>query len=80
MYLGVSSTVATVDFKPQEIFRADDARADSPGPWRLSYKRSDEKKRQKRPSKSKASVMNDVRLLKLLEQPYLTNLGVCSDF
>lgn len=57
--LGVSSTVATVDFKPQEIFRADDARADSPGPWRLSYKRSDEKKRQKRPSKSKASVMND---------------------
>ena len=63
--LGVSSTVATVEFRPKEIFRADDARADTPSPWRLSYKRSDEKKRQSHPPKSKAPVMNDVRYLRL---------------
>lgn len=57
--LGVSGTVATVIFQPAEIFRADDARADTPGQWRLSYKRSDEKKRRSNPSKSKAPVMND---------------------
>ena len=57
--LGVSSTVATVEFSPTEIFRVDDARADTPGQWRLSYKRSDEKKRQTNPSKSRAFVMND---------------------
>ena len=65
MYRGVSSTVPTVEFLPTEIFRADDARADSPGQWRLSYKRSDEKKRQTNPSTSKAPVMNDVRLPEL---------------
>ena len=60
MYSGVSSTLPTVQFQPREIFRADDARADTPAQWRLSYKRSDEKKRQSNPSKSKAAVMNDV--------------------
>lgn len=78
-YLGVSSTVATVQFKPKEIFRADDARADAPAQWRLSYKRSDEKKRQSNPSKSKAPIMNDVGFLKLWKQLHLTNLGLCSD-
>lgn len=80
MYQGVSSTVATVEFSPMEIFRADDARADTPGQWRLSYRRSDEKKRQRNPSRSKAPVMNDVRLVKLQEQRHLTTLGLCSDF
>lgn len=77
--LGVSSTVATVQFKPKEIFRADDARADAPAQWRLSYKRSDEKKRQSNPSKSKAPVMNDVGFLKLWRRRHLTILGLCSD-
>ena len=65
MCLGVSSTVATIGFLPREIFRADDARADTPGPWRLSYKRSDKKKTINNRSDSKAPVMNDVRLLDL---------------
>lgn len=80
MNLGVSSTVATVKFQPAEIFRADDARADTPGQWRLSYKRSDEKKRRSNPSKSKAPVMNDVRIPQLQKQRYLTTLGLRSDF
>ena len=65
MCLGVSSTVPTIKFLPSEIFRADDARADAPGPWRLSYKRSDKKKTINSRSSSNAPVMNDVRLLEL---------------
>lgn len=58
----MSSTIATVEFRPSEIFRADDARADAPpAPWHLSYSRSDEKKRQENPAKSEAPTMNDVR-------------------
>ncbi len=57
-----------MEFLPAEIFRADDARADSLRQWRLNLKRSDEKKGQKNPSKSEAPVMNDVRLLKLHKQ------------
>ena len=57
--LGVSSTVPTVEFAPSEIFRADDARADTPSRRRLDFNRSDEKKRQIKPSESKSPVMND---------------------
>ena len=63
MFLGVSSTVATIQFLPSEIFRADDARADAPSPWRLSYQRSHKKKTINSRSNSDAPVMNDVRLL-----------------
>ena len=67
MCLGVSSTIATIRFFPSEIFRADDARADAPGPWRLSYQRSDKKKTKTvdNRSNSKVPVMNDVRFLEL---------------
>ena len=58
--LGVSSTTPSVVFKPDEIFRADDARADSPCQRRLNRKRSDEKKTQTKKSKSKSPVTNDV--------------------
>lgn len=63
MCLGVSSTVATVIFSPEEIFRADDARADTARQWHLSHQRSSEKKTQRNSSKSKAPVMNDVGFL-----------------
>ena len=79
MWLGVSNTIATVEFSPREIFRADDARADTPGQWRLSYKRSDEKKRLKNPSESQAPIMNDVRLLKFQKERHLIIQGLCSD-
>ena len=65
MCSGVSSTVATIKFLPSEIFRADDARADAPGPWRLSYQRSDKKKTTNSRSNSDAPVMNDVSILEL---------------
>ena len=65
MCLGVSSTVATINFLPGEIFRADDARADAPAAWRLSYQRSDKKKTMNSRSNSDAPVMNDVRFLEL---------------
>ena len=80
MCLGVSSTVATIKFLPKEIFRADDARADAPGPWRLSYQRSDKKKTTNTRSNSDAPVMNDVRLLDLQKRRHLITAGLCSDF
>lgn len=56
----MSDTFPTVEFKPREIIRCDDARADFPKVWRLNITRSDEKKTHSHASASQASVMNDV--------------------
>ena len=59
--LGVSSTRATVEFKPHEIIRSDDAFANCPAVRRLHIKRSEEKKMGKNNKpKSDSTVMNDV--------------------
>lgn len=57
--LGLTSTSATIEFKPSEIIRSDDARADCPALRRLDVKRSEEKKTHIKPSTSKAPIMND---------------------
>lgn len=58
--LAVSSTKPSIQFRPGEIVRCDDAYADSPGQRRLDLKRSDEKKSHLNPVKSKdRTVMND---------------------
>ncbi|KAL9602543.1 MAG: hypothetical protein Q9179_002494 [Wetmoreana sp. 5 TL-2023] len=57
--IGVSPTAATIQFRPVQIIRSDDARADAPGVRRLRRERSDEKKTQRKPVKSDAAVMND---------------------
>lgn len=68
--LGLSSTTPTVEFRPSEIFRSDDARADCPEQRRLNYRRSEELKTQRNPSNSKAPVMNDVSLYVPLRRFY----------
>ncbi|KAL9101734.1 MAG: hypothetical protein Q9163_003032 [Psora crenata] len=57
--LGLSSTVPTIEFRPEEIIRSDDARSDSPMERRLSTDRSLEKKRGGNVSASVAPIMND---------------------
>lgn len=57
--LGVSNTTPTIDFKPREIIRSDDAYADIPCERRISLSRSDEKKRHHKPPVAKGPVMND---------------------
>ena len=57
--LGLTSTWSTVEFKPSEIIRSDDARADDPSTRRLNPERSEEKKAGSKESTSKAPVMND---------------------
>ncbi|KAL8737270.1 MAG: hypothetical protein Q9181_001856, partial [Wetmoreana brouardii] len=57
--IGVSPTAATIQFRPVQIIRSDDARANAPGVRRLRCERSDEKKTQRNPVKSDAAVMND---------------------
>ena len=57
--LGLTSTWPAVEFKPEEIIRSDDARADDPKERRLDQQRSDEKKAGSEPALSKAPIMND---------------------
>ena len=62
--LGVSSTKPTIQFKPSQIIRCDDAFAHDPQPRHLSLQRSDDKKRHLNLSPTpvppeKSKVMND---------------------
>ena len=57
--LCVSPTTPTVQFRPSEIIRSDDAFADCPQPRRLNVFRSDEKKRQQNVLNPSSAVMND---------------------
>ena len=56
--LGVSNTTPTVVFRPEEIVRTRDARADNPEVRRVNHGREDAKV--PKASNSKAAVMNDV--------------------
>ena len=58
--LGVSSTKPTIQFKPSQIIRCDDAFAHNPQPRRLKLQRSDDKKRHLNSvSSDECKVMND---------------------
>ena len=57
--LGLSTTVKTVQFRPTQMIRSDDAYADSPCERRLDVRRSDSKKTGRSPSKNKSAIMND---------------------
>ncbi len=57
--LGLTSTSPTVEFKPLEIIRSDDARSDYPAVRKLNIKRSDEKKAHVKLHRSEAPIMND---------------------
>ena len=57
--LGLSPTIKTVQFKPIQIFRSDDAYANFPCERRLDIRRSDSKKMGSNPSKNDYVVMND---------------------
>jgi len=60
LLIGLSDTIPTVVFNPQEIIRCDDARADSVKLCCVNITRSDEKKRHLNAPTSQAPVMNDV--------------------
>lgn len=57
--LGLTSTSPTIEFKPVEVIRSDDARADGPAIRKLDLERSEEKKARINPHRSKSPVMND---------------------
>ena len=57
--LGLTSTSPTIEFRPSEIIRSDDARADCPAVRRLELKRSEEKRANIKPPDSAAPIMND---------------------
>lgn len=79
-YTAVSSTIPSVVFEPDEIFRADDALAEAPCPRQLDRKRSDEKKTRIKMKKSGQSetVMNDVNTILTMVASILTVIGLCS--
>ena len=79
-FTAVSSTKPSVEFEPDEIFRADDALPEAPYQRRLDRKRSDEKKTRIKVTKSKQAetVMNDVSNLIATAASILTVLGLCS--
>ncbi len=80
LYTAVSSTKPSVEFEPDEIFRADDALAEAPCQRRLDRKRSDEKKTRIKVTKPKQpeTVMNDVNILITTAASILTVIGLCS--
>ncbi|KAL9125558.1 MAG: hypothetical protein Q9217_005249 [Psora testacea] len=57
--LGLSSTTPTIEFRPQELIRTDDARSDNPIERRLDIRRSEKKKTGRNIPTSKAPIMND---------------------
>ena len=76
--LAVSSTKATIVFRPSEIIRTDDARADNPQPRKISISRSDEKKTNLHPDLSTAKVMNDgcARISRTAARDIASSLGI----
>ena len=57
--LGLTSTVKTTQFKPNQIIRSDDAFADSPSQRRLDMRLSDLKKTGRSLQQNQSAVMND---------------------
>ena len=57
--LGLTSTTPTIEFKPVEIIRSDDARANSPAVRKLDLTRSEEKKGNIKSRTPKTPVIND---------------------
>ena len=57
--LGLTSTTPTINFKPVEIIRSDNARADSPAVRKLDLTRSEEKKRSTKSHALKTSAIDD---------------------